>query len=462
MTLTRAPGRLSRVNDLIGLSLAGVILGTVLLVLGLRGRRVNYHPICRKCKFDLVGLWPGKERCPECGRALASARAIRRGARRRRPGLIILGAAILLPPVAFGAVLLISIIAGPGINPSKPLWLLSYEARHTGPGRAVPALTEITRRVNMNLLPDPAAVDPLIDEALARQDGPGGRWMPEWGDLILSARAAGRLDQERFKQFLRRAIRDELVMRPRARAGRQAQFTLSLGMEGAYTGMAGQTISLNIGPCEIDGQVRPPSDAAYSLGISPGGIAMVGGSLGRPVNTGRRPWRVAWTISVPGGPAPISWTEQRSGEIEVIPEGEPLVQFHRDPSLAEQYQAAIRPRNAELDQSLSPYGRVLLEYSALPYPVSLEVYFAWTGPDGKRCEQRIGEASLEARVTGRHGTGMDLALPPPVGMQEIEVVLRPSIDVAELEPDVQATWIGPDLVYPATPVNDRRPRGPVK
>ncbi len=73
----------------------GLLIGVTLIALGLRGRRINDHPICRGCGFDLVGVVPAKSVCPECGRDATGPGAIRQGQRRRRPGLIVLGVAIV-------------------------------------------------------------------------------------------------------------------------------------------------------------------------------------------------------------------------------------------------------------------------------------------------------------------------------------------------------------------------------
>ena len=78
-----------------------VLIGMCLLAVGLRGRRVNDHPVCRRCKFDLVGLYPDAGRCPECGAPL-SGRAVRRGVRMYRPLLAGTGGALCLLGVAIG------------------------------------------------------------------------------------------------------------------------------------------------------------------------------------------------------------------------------------------------------------------------------------------------------------------------------------------------------------------------
>jgi hypothetical protein len=43
------------------------LAGLILLVLGVRGWRIDDHPVCRRCRFDLVGVYPAIGACPECG-----------------------------------------------------------------------------------------------------------------------------------------------------------------------------------------------------------------------------------------------------------------------------------------------------------------------------------------------------------------------------------------------------------
>jgi hypothetical protein len=53
-------------------------LGLILLIIGLRGWRIDDHPWCRKCRYDLSGL-DEPAACPECGADLARRRAVRIG-----------------------------------------------------------------------------------------------------------------------------------------------------------------------------------------------------------------------------------------------------------------------------------------------------------------------------------------------------------------------------------------------
>src|SRR5690349_8575504 len=82
--------------------LACTAFSVALIYLGLRGRRVDDHPLCRRCGYDLVGLpSDGSGRvCPECGSDLHRRRAIRTGHRARRRGQVAAGAALLAPCLA--------------------------------------------------------------------------------------------------------------------------------------------------------------------------------------------------------------------------------------------------------------------------------------------------------------------------------------------------------------------------
>src|SRR3954447_10809108 len=55
-----------------------------LLAWSVRRRRVDDHPVCRRCGFDLTGRPAGSSGCSECGADLSRRRAIRRGNRARR------------------------------------------------------------------------------------------------------------------------------------------------------------------------------------------------------------------------------------------------------------------------------------------------------------------------------------------------------------------------------------------
>lgn len=66
------------------------VAGPVLLVVGLRGRRVGENPFCASCKYDLSGV-KDPTTCPECGAGLSGPDAITRGVRKRIPQIVLTG-----------------------------------------------------------------------------------------------------------------------------------------------------------------------------------------------------------------------------------------------------------------------------------------------------------------------------------------------------------------------------------
>jgi hypothetical protein len=117
-------------------------VGLALLVAGWRGRRINDHPICRKCRFDLVGAADDAERCPECGRDLTQRRAIRIGVRRRRWLLVAFG----LVTTATSASVGVGSFAPIDWWALKPIWVLKIEAESSSPALAQRALWELSDR----------------------------------------------------------------------------------------------------------------------------------------------------------------------------------------------------------------------------------------------------------------------------------------------------------------------------
>src|SRR6478672_11344413 len=79
---------LSRFN-VFDLPLAILLVGAILVLWGRRGRRVDDHPVCRRCKFDLTGRAADSNRCPECGGDLSRPRAIASGNRQARIGIVV-------------------------------------------------------------------------------------------------------------------------------------------------------------------------------------------------------------------------------------------------------------------------------------------------------------------------------------------------------------------------------------
>lgn len=88
---------------LVSMLLLGV--GGILVVHGWRGRRLDDHPLCSRCRFDLHGLGidTPDSKCPECGVMLEKCPP-RIGNRKRSPARIITGATLLLVMLVFSGI----------------------------------------------------------------------------------------------------------------------------------------------------------------------------------------------------------------------------------------------------------------------------------------------------------------------------------------------------------------------
>ena len=110
---------------LIGSGAFCAFVGTINLALGWRGPRVDDHPRCRRCRYDLSGI-DVPNTCPECGRALTRRRAIRVGRRRRRPVWLGLGVLSLLTGLSVFGYIGFHYARSVDWDPYKPTaWLIS-------------------------------------------------------------------------------------------------------------------------------------------------------------------------------------------------------------------------------------------------------------------------------------------------------------------------------------------------
>lgn len=91
------PAMLLSTTEILIVSALLLATGLHLIIRGWRGKRLDNHPTCRKCRFDLAGLPINSDdaACPECGINLAQ-HPPRLGNRRRSPTRIAIGALLLI------------------------------------------------------------------------------------------------------------------------------------------------------------------------------------------------------------------------------------------------------------------------------------------------------------------------------------------------------------------------------
>ncbi len=162
------------------------VVGALLVVGGMRGRRIDDHPGCRRCGFDLFGSMAGSVRCPECGANLELKRAVRHGRRRRRPVVLGGGVLLILLTATWFVLLITGVLARYNFNPYKPTWWLAIEAGSTDATTLPPVLNELRARLERGELSE-ERIESLAATGLDRVDALGKAWPGEWDQFILRA-----------------------------------------------------------------------------------------------------------------------------------------------------------------------------------------------------------------------------------------------------------------------------------
>lgn len=204
-----------------------VLLGVFLVHFGVRGRRINDHPVCRRCRFDLHGVYPGTVTCPECGSGLKGKRALRTGVRVARRGPIILGSMMLGVAVLLVAAVVWLMAAGPSMNKHKPALVLALEGRYAGTKASREAAKEFIRRLGASEL---SANDAGwgLRTALGVQANLKRPWVAEWGNFVEDARASGFVDDGAFARYLKQGVVLDCRVRPGVVLGDRAPLVVGV------------------------------------------------------------------------------------------------------------------------------------------------------------------------------------------------------------------------------------------
>jgi hypothetical protein len=198
--------------------LGAMVLGAILVVLGLRGKRINDHPICRDCGFDLVAVPEGTITCPECGAGLRRPQAMRIGARRRRPVFLGVGAVLALLPILPLGTAGFAAISGRDLNKWKPLGLLLWEARHARGNDASKAAAELADRYGSGKLKKDQE-ELILAGAFHAQANESRPWVAAWGDVIEQADLRNSLNKDRLAEYRKNSVVLDWKVRPRVRVG---------------------------------------------------------------------------------------------------------------------------------------------------------------------------------------------------------------------------------------------------
>ena len=345
---------------LVPIAVLAAVAGVALLALGLRGRRVDDHPLCRRCGYDLTGT--PADRCPECGRDLSAARSTKTGHRRRRPGLVAGGLALLLPSLAVLAAIAYVAASGVDVQGYKPQLLLRMESRSSDPATADAAAAELARRYDDDGL-SPASVAALVDAVLAKQADPSRPWDEEAeGVLVERMRFRGDVTDGQWADFIVNGSDMSIEARSAVRRGDPVVTGLDLGIwsrGGPNTGVeaAVRIESLTLGGVPIDHREDLPrlTFGAYTGfttylsgdGESPAGLPLGDREIVLVVrvdfwhNAGVRRHQADLPAGDPQGPPLASRRVRLTAPVRVLPETAPPPFLTVDPALGQAVRAGV-------------------------------------------------------------------------------------------------------------------------
>jgi predicted RNA-binding Zn-ribbon protein involved in translation (DUF1610 family) len=134
--------------------LVGVfVLGALIAFVARGWRKVDDHPYCRACGFDLMGRVPAPSSCPQCGAALSEPKSIRIGQNEPSRALQFLGLLLMVPLLGFVG-LLVASWNGVNLEQYVPTPMLVSQLSSDNFDTYQTAFKEVTRRKHENKLTD--------------------------------------------------------------------------------------------------------------------------------------------------------------------------------------------------------------------------------------------------------------------------------------------------------------------
>lgn len=461
-----------------------VVAGIVLIRAGWRGRRVNDHPICRGCGFDLVGLGGvvgvGGEadglpaRCPECGRDLAGAKRVRHGARRRRPWIIATGMLLLLAGLGTGGWLTYKPLAKFPWTTWAPDWALAEMVDSGNTAQADLVMRELLQRIRLETLSN-QATKRAVDKILRAQGDTAVTWRPVWGNFVEMARRRKLVGDEQWKQYARqstittcqfRDVNEEgnviaWLLKSTFRVGSNQLFLATQPIENSPSpfGIRVETKALRVDDREISGSAGPSfSTKAMNNAASISAIRAI-----PPVEfaRGQHHGEVTFEVTiyenvrlspdeVADDPVLVSWVESIPFTFQVVGPGEAGIVLRTDASLREAVKASLegtrfRPVKEWDGDAIKADIRVI----GNPLPMTFDVEGIWTRDDGSSERLNFNSISLSANSSSTYMCMSEPVSTPATG-GTLTLTLRPSVEVALRTVYMMEIW-GEEIVLEGIP-----------
>lgn len=451
------------------------IIGLTLVIRGIRGKRIGTHPFCTRCGFDLSGTIGATAAagtampCPECGGDTTKRGAVRLGV--RRPSVLVTIAGLFILFGGSGAAFWKAYPTAKSVTfiSAEPIWLLLAQSDGFL-GKANPALlVELVAREKAGTLAD-ADLRTLVVRALSAQADMGRAWDTQWGDFVAAAHMRGLATEAQCQQFMQGAVRLTVLTREKVRA--RANTFLSWKTEAArgpsptWSNRDGVLVRQVGGWCTVSrsGEVLDRFDPrgsmpdsqdgrfGYECGggssithaweLSPGlydltieGMALAGFRHMKSTDAG---WRLAHSkttilVLVP--------TDQPT--VRAVPDAAMAESIKRDLSLQLTFHTRDEWDPACREFMPMPHVGVTIERKRSSSTLALTGYIRDRDHPLNPRTWPIERVIIEPPSSGY---GFELIHASGFDCQRVDLVLRTSLDVAELSPIAATVWDG-EIVF---------------
>ncbi len=454
---------------LIAVVVVFLTIGIAMLVSGLRGRVLDGHPVCRRCRFDLVGSVPGLAKCPECGSPLDASKSIAIGNRSRRPLIAGIGAAVILLSIGGGGTLIALQLGAAGLAKFLPARVLVLVCQFVDGGSEASrvAINELAVRFVAKEL-STSTVHDLARVGLEMQADLTKPWVGAWGDFIFQSQADGTLSQADWLRYARQALTTfTLSANSRVVASDDVLVSISSGF-GSRVGTQ-RDLFAKLSNWRVrfaDQTVLVPGGSA-GITLGGGGYGSVGMTVKGPAQSGTYPLSVEVDISVGSRLSSISYqttqTLTLATPVTVLLAGTSLIERLDDPARDEAMRSALRIGEATITagptSTTLPQMQFGLYAQSIPVPLAVNVYIVLPSMPDKRWLART--ATIPAGANGGYVGGQTLPNDFPIdqlagGPTTLDFVLVPSEKAAKGLLNATQIW-GREIVIRGVPVQVIKP-----
>jgi hypothetical protein len=429
------------------------VLSLLALAFAWYGRRVDDHPLCRKCRFDLFALPETTTNCPECGRNIRAPRATRIGHRQARRPLLTAGLLLFVLSGAALGLLVTARVRGIDTLRYQPTWMVRNAANSTDAPLSDRAYTELLRRIKSGTA-HAADIAPVVDHTLDLQAYAQKPWRATMGDFVEQAWLADAVGEERWNRYLRQMMQSCIDFEFRDRVSRTGSFCKAFTMRPPRGGSVKRfdpdlwvtfdydfPNGLTYGPS----QLRPIS-SFYSRGYE--SIKPYSGRLKDGPHTLRVTFRGTLTASddPKSRNVDVQFTMDRPWTLSDAPSALPI----DDPSKADEIRRCVKIGFSYQYGSLGPMP--VITVTSPPCAVAWDIKIG--DPGAPDAEEPFGRPKPNVTCDAGQTATADLffsGVRLPRDAQTITVTLTPSRSAAERSTSLKTYWNG-TLVFKDIPV----------